>query len=55
MGISNTQRFFKEQLIKSPKFTEYRDILIFLMEDEKKYSIDETEKLIENYLRMEAK
>lgn len=53
--IVKVDKFSKEQLIKSSKFKHNRDLVSVLLEDEKRYSIDDVEKLIEKYMKGKVK
>ena len=44
-------RFEKERLIRSERFAERADLLGALLADGKKYTVEETEKAIEKYLK----
>ena len=47
---SNTDKFTKEQILKSKKFSERRDILSVLLNDDKTYSLEEAEELIKGFM-----
>ena len=44
-------KFSKEQLVKSSKYKHNRDLVSVLLDDNKKYSIDEVDILIEKYMK----
>lgn len=48
---NGAERFEKERLIRSERFAERADLLGALLADGKKYTVEETEKAIEKYLK----
>lgn len=48
---NGTERFEKERLIRSERFAERADLLGALLADGKAYTVEETEKAIEKYLK----
>lgn len=52
---SGTDNFTKEQILKSKKFSERRDILSVLLEDDKSYSLEEAEELIKGFMEKNFK
>ena len=48
-------KFTKEQLISSDRFNEYRDILSTFLNNDKTYTIEETQEIIDNFLNKEGK
>lgn len=55
MADTKRNTFTKEQLLNSEKYRNKRDILRAVLEDDKKYSIAEADKQIENFLKGEVK
>lgn len=47
--------FTKEQLLKSQRYRERRDLLTALLEDGKMYSHDDAERLIEEFMKGKVK
>ena len=45
------QTFSKEQILASSRFADRRDIVDALLDEDKTYSIDAVDKLIENYMK----
>lgn len=52
---TKSDKFTKEQLLISSKFKHNRDLISVLLENDKKYSIDDVEKLIEKYMKGSVK
>lgn len=50
-AVENTPQFTKEQLLKSARFARRRDLLGALLDDNKTYTIAETETAIDKYLK----
>lgn len=48
-------KFTKEQLVKSSKFKHNRDLIFVMLEDDKKYSTDEVDVLIQKYMKGKVK
>lgn len=48
---SKAAAFTKEQLVKSEKFKDRRDVLSALLDGGKKYTLEETVKIIDNFLK----
>lgn len=48
--MTNKPMFLKEDLIKSKRFSDRKDVLATILEDKKLYSSDDVEKLISNFL-----
>ena len=46
--------FTKEQIVNSKKFAKSRDILLSLLDDDKRYTIAEIDKMIEDFLNKEV-
>lgn len=46
--------FSKEQILKSNKFKDKRDILSVLLEDDKKYKLSDVESMIVDFLNKEV-
>ena len=46
--------FSKEQILKSNKFKDKRDILSALLEDDKKYKLSDVESMIVDFLNKEV-
>lgn len=51
MNNKQIKKFTKKELIKSEKFTDYVDVLQVILEHNKNYSVEETEKLINKFLK----
>ena len=51
----NEIKFDKEQILKSSRYSDYRDILSILLEKDKKYSLGEIEITIKEFLNKEVK
>ncbi len=47
--------YFKEQILKSKKYANRKDILAVVLEDNKIYSHEEIEKEIEKFMKKEVK
>jgi hypothetical protein len=43
--------YTKEELASSAKFAEYKDAVRALLEDEKSYSVEEAEKIINDFMK----
>lgn len=50
MAKKGEQVFKKEQLLKANKYLKYQDILNAFLKDNKEYSIEEVDKIINNFL-----
>lgn len=50
----NQARFSKEDLIKSKKYQHRRDLLNAILEDDKKYTIQEVDSKIEKFMKGRA-
>ncbi len=48
-------KFTKEQLISSKKFSNNKDVLSALLEDDKEYSESEVNEIIENFMKGKVK
>lgn len=46
-----TKTYTKQAIIKSKSFAKYRDLLFVLLENDKLYSKEDTNKLIDDYLK----
>ncbi len=46
-----TAKFSKDELVNSNKFVDYVDVLNAILEDEKTYTIEETENIIDKFLK----
>lgn len=55
MSDAIENKFSKNQLLKSKRFTDRRDILNALLTDDKEYTITETEEIIKSYMEGEVK
>lgn len=54
--MSKKNGFSKQQFLKSSKFTPiHKDVLSALLKDGEKYTMDEAEKMINQFLKKEAK
>ncbi len=52
----NTQtKFTKEQLLNSKQYAEKRDVLAAVLADEKAYSLEDADKLIEKFMKGKVK
>lgn len=49
------QLFLKEQLRASEKFSNRKDLIEILLEDQKQYSIPEVEEIIEEFMKGKVK
>lgn len=47
-------KFTKEQLKNSKRFMAYKDILSAFLEDEKCYTLDEVQTIVDNFLNKEV-
>lgn len=52
---SEIVRFDKEQICNSVKYSRYKDILSSQLQDDKKYSYDEIDKVIEDFMKGKVK
>lgn len=52
---SEIVRFDKEQICNSVKYSRYKDILSSQLQDNKQYSYDEIDKIIENFMKGKVK
>lgn len=52
---SEIVRFDKEQICNSVKYSRYKDILSSQLQDNKKYSYDEIDKVIEDFMKGKVK
>ncbi|MFR8759214.1 MAG: hypothetical protein ACLVG7_01610 [Negativibacillus sp.] len=50
----NQARFSKEDLVKSKKYQHRRDLLNAILEDDKKYTIQEVDSKIEKFMKGRA-
>ncbi len=50
----NQARFSKEDLVKSQKYQHRRDLLNAILEDDKKYTIQEVDSKIEKFMKGRA-
>ena len=48
-------KFSKEQIAASERYRNYRDLVEALLDDEKKYTYEAVDKLIENYKKGQVK
>lgn len=56
MAEVKTQNVFsKDELLRSEKYKLQTDVLNALLDDEKKYTIEETDKLIEKFMKGKVK
>lgn len=53
--MKKADSFDKITLVKSKRFSEFRDILAVVLKDDKSYTIAEVQKLIKNFLLKEVK
>ena len=53
--MKKIQRFSKDQLIRSERFREYRDILSAVLLDSKMYTVDEAETAVKKFLKGKVK
>lgn len=51
----SVEQFDKQQLVKSQKYLDKQDILTVLLEENKKYSFDEVDKIIEKFMKGQVK
>lgn len=51
---NNQARFSKEDLVKSKKYQHRRDLLNAILEDDKKYTIQEVDSKIEKFMKGRA-
>lgn len=52
---SEIVKFDKEQICNSVKYSRYKDILSSQLQDNKKYSYDEIDKVIEDFMKGKVK
>lgn len=52
---SEIVKFDKEQICNSVKYSRYKDILSSQLHDDKKYSYDEIDKVIEDFMKGKVK
>lgn len=52
---SEIVKFDKEQICNSVKYSRYKDILSSQLQDDKKYSYDEIDKVIEDFMKGKVK
>ena len=48
-------KYNKESLMNSRRYADSRDILEVVLEDQKMYTLDDTDKLISNFMRKEIR
>lgn len=53
--ITKEKKFAKNSLINSEKYKSKKDLLKVLLKDDGKYSFEEIEKIIEEYLKRKVK
>lgn len=53
--IAKEKKFTKNSLINSEKYKSKKDLLKVLLKDDGKYSFEEIEKIIEEYLKRKVK
>lgn len=53
--IEEEYKFSKKQLISSKKYKKDRDIILAILDDSKKYSFDEVDEKIDNFMKGEVK
>lgn len=49
------KKFSKEQIVSSDKYCKYRDLVNALLDDEKKYTFETVDNLIEKYMKGQVK
>ncbi len=52
---ANEASFTKSQIIKSKKYVHQTDLLNVILEDGKKYTIKQVEKLVDEFMKKEVK
>lgn len=55
ISVGNTQKFTKQQLLQSEKFFDRKDAVNALLEEDKEYSADEAQKLIDDFMKGQVK
>ena len=55
MSTTATKTYTKEQLMESQKYADKRDMLSALLDEKKKYSLSDVDKMIEKYMKGEVK
>jgi hypothetical protein len=55
MTASRIKTFTKEQLLQSKKFMHQKDLINALLEDNKSYSLDDVDKILDNFLKGDVK
>ena len=53
--VSKAPVFSKESILTFHKYAKRRDLLSALLKDEKKYAIDQVDKLIQNFMKGKVK
>lgn len=54
-NLNKEEKFSKEQILKSKKFADNRDLLMTILEDKKEYSFSDIDNLVKKFLEMEVK
>ncbi len=52
---AQADEFSKEQIVLSDKYCKYRDLVNALLDDEKKYTFETVDSLIEKYMKGQVK
>ncbi len=52
---AQADEFSKEQIVSSDKYCKYRDLVNALLDDEKKYTFETVDSLIEKYMKGQVK
>ena len=53
-NVDKEIKYFKEAILSSQKYLDKRDLISILLDDVTEYSLDEVEKLIEEFLNKEV-
>lgn len=54
-GSKTAAGYTKQQYLKSKKYSEYKDIVQALLKDGKTYTVDQVDKMVDDFLKKEAK
>lgn len=53
--VINKSSYTKEQILKSKRFANRKDALYVLLEDDKKYTLEEVDKILKDFYKKEVK
>lgn len=52
---AKAEKFTKEQILQAKRFRRYVDALPFLLEDGREYTLDEVERVLDNWMKGQVK